>query len=128
MFDLAKQRVMNDEHRWKPRPGDLWEDHMVLVCIVLEVSDGQVTFCRTKKDADSSGRWWTWDLDKVQTKFIQEFAKEFLYDKSESFGPKDCWANVCPEVAKDSFLPLWEAHKLKASTPESTTPNRDNFR
>jgi len=112
----------NEAHRYYPLTGDMWEDHMVYCCIVLEVNEHSVAICQDKKQVDDN--YWTWDLTKVKTVTRAEFETLFLYDSHKNVKGARCWASVVPEKGLEFALD-WQ--KDNTATP-SRTPIRDNYR
>jgi hypothetical protein len=111
---------LNEKHRWSPEPGDMWDERCMYVAIVLDVRDSWVTICRDRKTVDEDH--WTWDLDKVKTITIEQFASIFLYHGHEvNMVGANCWADVNPRKGLQ-FAQEWK----RTTTPK--TPVRDNYR
>lgn len=88
---MTTQRKERDlKHALNPEPGDYWDEMLVGVCVVLEVTDTHVVICKSKRIVDSDH--WTWDLSKKTYLSRQEFKKWLEYDTM----PNNFWASVNP--------------------------------
>jgi len=93
MFDDEKQEALNKKHANDPQPGDYWQEHFCGVCVVLGVARKSVIYCKEREVVE--GNRWTWDLDKTETKTIEEFAQWLSYGSIEGY-----WADVFPGAHK----------------------------
>jgi len=114
-YSPSRQQYLDYEHRLHPRAGDMWEDHLVLAALVLDVTDQQVTICKDKKVVDWNR--WIWDLNKVEVLTRLEFSQLFLYN----YRAPGTWAHVIPE----SPTGLEYVQEWKELSEHSV---RDNFR
>lgn len=65
------ERALSEEHASNPEPGDYWHEMLCPVCVVVSVSEGKVTICKTTKEVDPDH--WTWDISKLETMKVEDF-------------------------------------------------------
>ena len=80
---------LNSDHAHNPIPGDLWVEMLCCICIVLDATENEVTFCKSKIDVDSNH--WTWDLENVDTLTKEQFNAWLAYTNIDGY-----WAHVMP--------------------------------
>lgn len=83
------QKKLNKYHAENPQPGDYWEEHLVGVCVVLEVTDQRVVYCPAKRPIGDLH--WTWDLGTTSSKSREEFDGWLAYGSIHGY-----WADVHP--------------------------------
>lgn len=109
------RKALNEECRFDPKVGDIWEERLVLVCIVLEVDDRRMVVCRKKKDIDS--RTWEWDLEKAQVMTRSEFETWVAYGSIPG-----CWCSGHRASEKSlSEVAAWVSLGSPRTDPGSNT-------
>jgi hypothetical protein len=76
MADFDERKAINEERAANPQVGDVWEDHMVMCALVLEVTESTVTVCREKTQHRDG---WSWDFAKAEVMPRDDFRKWLHY-------------------------------------------------
>ena len=86
------------KHALNPVQGDYWSEMGSPACVVLQVVDNLVIYCRDtigeRIDNIGTGRW-SWDLSKKLVKTKEEFNTWLKYKHNDRY-----WCSVSPEGHK----------------------------
>ena len=85
-----ERRKQCSEHLANPQFGDYWHECYTPVCVVIGRTANSVVLCRKTKSTDENR--WTWDVSKVETLSLDEFAKWLRYSETNLH----TWALVDP--------------------------------
>lgn len=89
-MNIEERRKRNELHASDPRPGDYWHECFCGVCVVIGRMGGHVIFCRKKTHFPEENKW-TWDLEKLEMKSVEDFKKWLAYNSIPGY-----WASVEP--------------------------------
>jgi hypothetical protein len=131
-YDPQAIKLRNEERRFSPIPGDVWDERFCIVMVVLKVTSEYVTVCKEKTRVHDG---WFWDFHKTEVWTRQQFALWPTYAGASGRQPmapldEKCWCDVSalpnPRVLADWAAYLADGGREPKYTPH--TPVRDNYR
>ncbi len=76
--NYEERKEVNLKHFNNPEAGDYWHDCFAPCFVIIEINDyGIVTYCDKTKEVENDR--WTWDLDKISSKPLEELQKSLSY-------------------------------------------------
>ena len=83
---MKEQQKLNIERVQNPQPGDYWEEMLIGICVVLEVTRDYVIICSKKFETET---FWVFDFNHLKKLSRKDFIKFLSYETIEG-----TWANV----------------------------------
>lgn len=126
-YDPVAVALRNEERRFSPRPGDIWDERCNVVMVVLDVTPEYVTIVQEKIQV--SGGYY-FDLSKAQVLTRQEFSRKPCYGGTGAIADR-CWCHV-GEKPSEMAVKEWAEWLAEpghvAPVYRVHTSIRDNFR